>query len=159
MSACAEAMITSATPVTITWRALTVMSPGRRKEASNEGERARLNVRAGTLRRNDPVRRDYRPLALARMLQTNRDTGGPISKGRHHDSQRCGSVDRVVRAGLLPFPPGPGVHHPLVLPRATQTAVRCFLAHRVRRGRPDFDQRHRREPGCVIHVGARWDGQ
>ena len=46
-----------------------------------------------------------------------------------------------------------------MLPRAIQTAVRCFLAHRVRRGRPDFVQRHRRESGCVIHVGARWDGQ
>ena len=33
---------------------------GRRKEASNEGERARLNVRAGTLRRNDLGSRDYR---------------------------------------------------------------------------------------------------
>src|SRR5436305_13072430 len=32
---------------------------------------------------NDRGRRDYPPLALARMLETNRDTRGRLSKGRH----------------------------------------------------------------------------
>src|ERR1051326_7881455 len=33
-------------------------------------------------------------------------------KAGNHDSLRCSRVNRVVRAGLFPCPPGPGGHHP-----------------------------------------------
>src|ERR1051326_8487695 len=45
-------------------------------------------------------------------------------KAGNHDSQPCSRVNRVVRAGLFPCPPGPGGRPPVGLPRAARAALR-----------------------------------